>query len=254
MGQIALAYLEYRSGDPASAIERAESALSSAAAAGDERQMAMAHRMLAWALPPDEAGPHIEQAAANFRRLGNRWHHAILYSNLAYTAVVQGRLEDAEAWLEQALPLTDRDHARVAATVRGNLGMVRLLRGHMESAATAFTEQLRLASEQVDPGTVAEGLGGLAALAAAEGGHARCAQLFGAARRFGTIADAPLLDELERRFYTPARAALGQAAWQNGVDAGAALTFRDAVEYALAERGTNEVAAKHATIAAAARR
>jgi hypothetical protein len=198
----------------------------------------MAHHLLASILPREEAAPHVEEAATRLRRVGNRWHHATLYSNRAYSAIKERRYDEAQSLLDIAVPLLDPNHPRVAAIVSGNLGLARLLGGRPHDAVAPLLAELRFAAEQVSPGHAAEALGGLAGVAAAIGHHDRCAILLGAAGRIYAVADPPIAAELERRFYAPARSALGETRWQALSQGGASLSLVEAAEQAF--RGFEE--------------
>ena len=149
------------------------------------------------------------------RRHGSHYFVANLYSNVAYRAIAERRYGEAERSLDEALGLLDSSYAHLTAIVHGNLGLARLLAGRPSEAAPAFLDALRFAGEQINATCAAEGLAGLAAVAAAAGDHRRCARLLGAARRLGTFADASITAELERCFYAPSRLALGERAWED---------------------------------------
>src|SRR5919198_6160159 len=117
--------------------------------------------------------------------------------------------------------------------VLGTLALARLFTSHFAESAQAFIHQLSIAREQVMPQLASESLGGLAATHAVAGENEQCAVLLGAARQFGGVADPAVWAELEQRFYAPARRALGEHAWQAAADAGARLSFLEAVDAAI---------------------
>jgi hypothetical protein len=218
--------------DIQAARAHAERALADAAAAGDQWRVAMAHYMLAYALPSEHRTVHIERAVTGLRQHGSHYFLANLYSNLAYDAIAERRYGDAEQTVEKALALLDPRYAHLTAIVHGNLGLARLLAGHADQAVPAFLVELRFAREQVSANCAAEGLAGLAAVAAAAGDHRRCARLLGAARAVGPYANASIAAELERCFYAPARLALGKPDWQDTTRAGAELSLVAAIALA----------------------
>jgi hypothetical protein len=81
-----------------------------------------------------------------------------------------------------------------------------------------------------------EGLRGLAATAVVHGDAKRAATLVGAAdaHRYDNPED-PVETRLERAFFEPARARYDSDAWNAAAHEGSALTFEDAIAYALAE-------------------
>ena len=105
----------------------------------------------------------------------------------------------------------------------------------IEAAAEAFNEQLtlcrdvRFSSETLVWG----GVTGLAAVAAARGEPERAAKLIGAAAGYAdnpiTAAEAPVYDRLNERFLEPARAALGEAAWDRARREGRGLRLDEAI-------------------------
>ena len=84
-----------------------------------------------------------------------------------------------------------------------------------------------------------EGLSGLAAVAAKRGETDRAARLAGAASALHYGAPyAVVEDRLDATFFEAARASCGTDAWNAAADEGAALSFDDAVAYALQEPRT----------------
>ena len=79
-----------------------------------------------------------------------------------------------------------------------------------------------------------EAINGLACVAVARGEDELAARLIGAAE--GTRPErhhSEIARQLEDRFFAPARARIGDRAWQSAYAAGAALTQRQAVDTAL---------------------
>jgi hypothetical protein len=117
----------------------------------------------------------------------------------------------------------------------GNLGLAALLTGETDTASHAFREELALCRDMVVPAAVFEGLSGLAAVAAVSGDDERAATLVGAAdaHRYDKAGD-PVLARLEAAFFEPARARCGHDPWGAATRRGSALSFEDAIAYALA--------------------
>ena len=222
--------------DVEAALAHAERALADAIAADDQWQVAMAHYVMAGFLPIEQASTHIERAVEGLRRHGSRYFLANLYSNLAYGAIAERGYGEAQRMLDEAIGLLDPSYAHLTAIVHGNLGLARLLTGRTNEAVPAFLVELRFAGEQINVICAAEGLAGLAAVAAAEGDHRRCARLLGAARGLGPYADAALSAELERCFYAQSRLVLGEPEWEATMRAGAALSLVEVVSLAIQEQ------------------
>ena len=97
--------------------------------------------------------------------------------------------------------------------------------------------KLGLCRELVVLPAASEGVAGLAAVAAVSDDLDRAARLTGAAaaHRYGEPED-PVDVRLDATFLEPARVRWGADAWDAAVREGAALSFEDAIAYALDER------------------
>ena len=120
--------------------------------------------------------------------------------------------------------------------LQGNLGLAELLSGDTDAARHAFREELRLCRELVDRHYISEGLRGLAAVAAVHGDLRRAAQLVGAssAHRYGQSFEV-IEARLDASFFAAARVRCGNEAWAAAARQGGALTFDEAISYALEE-------------------
>jgi hypothetical protein len=216
----------------------ADEALRWAEAAGDAFTVAMAALGRAMAAQDaEELRERVELAASRLRRTGNVQQLGDLLGAAAYVALQHGSDADAKDYLRRALPLVNRvDDPYVFMLLRGNAGLAELLTGDPEAARAAFRDELELSRELVVLPFASEGLGGLAAVAAVGGDPERAARLSGAAaaHRYGEGADA-VDARLESAFLAPARARLGEGAWEAIAAEGAALGFEDAIAYALDE-------------------
>jgi len=117
-----------------------------------------------------------------------------------------------------------------------NVGLAALLTGMTDTASHAFREELTLCRDMVVRPVLFEGLRGLAAVAVVHGDDTRAATLVGAAdahRHAQT--DDPVEARLERAFFEPARTRCETYAWNAAAREGGALTFEDAIAYALVE-------------------
>jgi hypothetical protein len=166
---------------------------------------------------------------------------------------------DAKELVERAMPIARRlDDPSLWMMVHGDFGLAALLTGEIDAAREAFREELRLCRELVARPFAYEGLSGLAAVAATRGETHRAARLAGAAglgRRPAPEANATpsvtaaccagalrcgapyavVEDRLDATFLEAARTSCGLDAWNAAADEGAALSFDDAIAYALQE-------------------
>jgi predicted ATPase/class 3 adenylate cyclase len=216
----------------------ADEAGSCASAAGDDWAIAMA--AFARALPAKSATElreRVDRAASLLDAVGNVHRLADLLASAAYQALSIGSDRDANDFLDRAVPIVHGlDNPLLRMLLRGNLALAALLTGETDAAREAFGDELRLSREFVVLPFASEGLGGLAAVATVHDDLHRAARLFGAAaaHRYGQPEDA-LDARLEATFFAPARARCGGDAWHDTAREGAALSFDDAIAYALDE-------------------
>ena len=119
----------------------------------------------------------------------------------------------------------------------GNSALASLLTGEIDEARRAFRDELRLCRELRFLPFVDEGLQGLAAVAAAEDNDLeRAARLAGAAdaHRYGAPVH-PVETRVDSTFIEPARSRSDADAWDEAFQAGAGLSFEQAIAYALEE-------------------
>ncbi len=219
----------------------AEEALVLAREGGDDRLVAGALRHRALALSAAQGSAELDAAVAALRKIGNPRELVGLYSDAAYNAIKEGKPERASHLLEQAMPLArDLGDPVALALVCGNLGLEALFSGDLDRSRAAFDEQLRICREHV-LWFAAEGLSGLAALAARRDDLEQAARLLGAATAIGGWdADADVGVALEQQFFEPARQRYGERRWSEAYAAGACLGFVEAIDLALspeADRG-----------------
>jgi predicted ATPase/DNA-binding SARP family transcriptional activator len=218
----------------------ADEALQWATTAGDEWTIAMAAYGKTMSVRDiAELRERTDRAASLFEEVGNVYHLANLLASAAYGAMCLGSDHDAKELVERAMPIARRlDDPSLWMLVDGNLGLAALLTGDIETARDAFREELRLCRDLVVRPFAFEGLSGLAAVAATRGETDRAARLAGAASalRYGAPY-AVVEDRLDAIFIDAARASCGADAWKAAADEGAALSFDDAIAYALQEPG-----------------
>ena len=119
----------------------------------------------------------------------------------------------------------------------GNRGLAALLTGETDTASHAFREELKLCRDLVVRPVAFEGLRGLAAVAVVDGDdnarrntrRRRCH-----AHRYDQAED-PVEARLDETFFEPARARCGTDTWNAAAREGSALSFEDAIAYALEE-------------------
>ena len=242
---IALTFLEgYETLPQRRRLALAEEAVTWARAAGSDFLVALALSERALALPLEQGTSELERAAAALRKLGNKRDLLELYWNAAHGAIKAGSAESGGPWLDQAIPLAGElgDHVELIL-VSGTVGLHALFTEDLQRAQTAFEEQLRLCLDHSAKPLAAEGLLGLAAIAACGAQGERAARLLGAATAAGPLGDPEVVRQLEERFLAPARSGYGEQRWDEARAVGARLTFEQAIDLALrplppeAERG-----------------
>jgi tetratricopeptide (TPR) repeat protein len=212
----------------------AEEALALARESGDARLVAFALRARALARSEAEGTADLDAAVAALRGIGSSRELVGLYSDAAYNAIKEGNPERARLLLERALPLArDLGDPERLAFVYGNIGLEALFSGDLERSRAAFYEQLRICREHV-LWVAAEGLSGLAAIAARRDDPKLAARLLGAATAIGPWdADADVGDALEQQFFAPARRSYGEPRWSKADASGSRLSFEEAIDLAL---------------------
>jgi predicted ATPase/DNA-binding SARP family transcriptional activator len=217
----------------------AEEARYWAEASGDQWAIAMAAFAKAMAAASAaELRERVDRATLLLEDVGNVYQLADLLASAAYGALQYGSDQDAREFVSRAIPLTrELDSSHVWMLLSGNIGLTALLTDDTDAAREAFREELRLCRELVVLPFASEGLFGLAAVAANDGELDRAARLCGAsaAHRYGAWPRDSVDARVETTFLEPARARHGTDAWEAAMRAGAALSFEDAITFALEE-------------------
>jgi hypothetical protein len=232
-----LAFLAGSLGEGAD-VERGlgEIALQHAERAGDDHLIAMALSKLAHVTPRGERERLLDRAHVLLTRIGNDRELARVYTNAAYSSLLDDRPAESMAYSEIARTAVERvgDGAQTMF-VMGNIGVAHLFRGEVGPAGAAFRRQLELCLGHAFAFGADEGLAGLAAVAAAEGQPERAAMLLGASASLGfpLPIDQPVYDRLDRDYLARARTAYGPARWHLAHQAGAALSSDAAIRAAL---------------------
>jgi predicted ATPase/DNA-binding SARP family transcriptional activator len=221
------------------AEQLADAAMDWAMSARDDWEIASAAYAQAMAAPTiAELRERVDRAASLLDEAGNVYQLAnLLAGAAAYTALTHGSDSDAKKYVTRAGAIVlALDDPFIWIVFRGNFGLAALLTGDIDAAEDAFRGQLRLCRELVILPFASEGLQGLAAVAAIRGDDHRAARLLGAAAedRRDRVED-PVETRLDTEFFEPARARHGADAWDATACDGGALTFEDAIAYALEE-------------------
>jgi predicted ATPase/DNA-binding SARP family transcriptional activator len=216
----------------------ADEALHWARAAGDDWEIAEAsHRKAIAATTIADLRERVDSAASLLTDVGNVHQLADMLTSAAYAALCLGADRDATDLAARATPIARALDSRVVRMVNsGNVGLAALLTGETDTASRAFREELTLCREMVVRPQAFEGLRGLAAVAVMDGDDKHAATLVGAAeaQRYDTPED-QVEARLDETFFEPARTRCGTDAWDAATREGSALSFEDAIAYALEE-------------------
>jgi tetratricopeptide (TPR) repeat protein len=232
---IALARVELNVDRVKAAAIHASAALELARATQDDLLIAEALGYLAPTMPLSRGRRLVDEATARYRSIGDLYRLSAMLSRVSYMAMADGEYEAASELLARAT-----EHAEVLgepfslAVIRGNQGLAALFIGDTTAAATAFTEEVEIAREQVVPSLAAEGIGGLGGVAALRGETDRAARLCGA-----FLEHTRAMQALDRRLYeqvfAPARAQAGIEGWDRRCEEGRRMTLDQAIAYALTD-------------------
>jgi len=188
----------------------------------------------------DRATRALEDALLMFREQEDDWGAAHILTHLAVVPMRRGDPAGAARYAEEALDLTRRTGDRLAGNIALNLlAQAALASDEFARAGGFFREALGLAFEASDRPNGAHCLQGLAAVSEAQDQPDRAARLLGAAEALLESAGVPryaLVDhELHRRVADATEASLGERAWTAALEEGRAISFAEAVAYALGE-------------------
>jgi predicted ATPase/DNA-binding SARP family transcriptional activator len=237
LAQVALAH-----DDPAAAVaalEEARHAADGLSGNWSEMMLVPLGRARAALGDLDGARTDLERGVEQAGRFGGRDNQATSYLELSELARRCGDLAEARRLLDRALEFveteTDRpDMMVVAARTFSKIGCVAEQEGDLTGAAHWHRRAARALADSkmvfsVNP-VLAEVAAGWAALASADGEHARGAELLGLARSLRGFRDAASLDE--GRATAAATAALGEREFAAAYQRGRQLTKEDALALA----------------------
>jgi predicted ATPase/class 3 adenylate cyclase len=230
----------YVRGDHERAAQLYDESLALSREARDERGVASSLLQLGNVLSDrgdhDKAKRFYEEALALSRKLDD---NALLTSSLISAGaefLLQGDHERGAVLNQEAARLLrERGNRGSLQYALDNLGWAALMRGNLQQAESLHEESLELSWELGDKLVAAESLEGLAC-SAATGEEERVARLFGAAetlRESVGYRQAPRERALRQPFLDAARSRLEEATWGAAWAEGRAMTFEDAIAYAL---------------------
>ncbi len=185
----------------------------------------------------------LQDALTLLRSLGDRWASAHLLIHLALVPLRRGDYPLALRYNEDAFVLAQQTGDVLAGyTSRYGLGRTYLAAGDPDRAFDHFADALRRAYAVRDVANAAYCLRGIAGVAAVQGAYGRVARLLAAADALLATVGAPryaYTDDHEQVAAATAAAgvALGEVAWIAAQAQGRALSFDQAVGFAL---GTGE--------------
>jgi predicted ATPase len=240
----ALAACVYGLGDDEHLLEISEESVALFRRAGDRHGEAYALGMVGFVAlrlnELDRAARVLEEALEGLREHEDAWGSAQVLNYQAIVPLRRGECQRAAGYAEEALALTRETGDRLA----GNISLYLLAQAawamdEHERAARYLRESLVLASQLAEKVDSAYCMQGLAAVAGARGEPRRVARLLGAAEALleaaGLVLYAQVNNEPHQRAVSAAREELGERAWKEARDEGRAMSFEEAVAYALGE-------------------
>jgi non-specific serine/threonine protein kinase len=188
----------------------------------------------------DRASRTFDGSLERFQEHGDAWGSAHILNHLAFVSLRRGDYPQAAELAEEALALTRQTGDRHVTNIAlHHLAQIAWASDEHERAARYFREALTIAWELADTVDSAYYMRGLAAVAEARGELRRASRLLGTAEALlegtGLVTYAHASHELHQRVASAARERLGDQAWTVAHDEGRAMTFEEAVAYALGE-------------------
>ena len=182
-----------------------------------------------------------QESLTLIREVGDANRIGTTLCNLGFAALMQRDYERAVARCEEALAFARELGSTgilLIAEPSVNLGLAAHGQGDYQRATGAFEEALAISQDAGQKPTVINALEGMASLAGALGNATRAARLWGAAEASREVTDIAL-SPAERALHDPylaeARSLLGQAAWEEALREGRAMSLDQAAEYALSK-------------------
>ena len=183
----------------------------------------------------------LEEALRIARSLGPGWILATSLLNLGMGHLAAGNTGRARAVIGEALTAYEQlGDERFHARCLGYLGFASLVEEDPERARALFDQSLTAFRQFAEPGGMAEGLMGLAAIDAATGHMTRAARLAGASERLRESysgRELPLDRRTAGHYLASAEARLGAEAWAAAWAEGRNMRVSEAVDLALSSPG-----------------
>jgi predicted ATPase/DNA-binding SARP family transcriptional activator len=217
---------------------------------GDRYHLAMAVMRQAWTTPDHrECRAFADEAIPLLRRCGNLHGIAEVSVALLGRALGKGDYDSAVAIAEEGLRAAeDSGEPFVLALTVANTGLAALFAGRIDVAEERWCRAIEIYRREHIEAFMDEPTLGLACIAAQAGDHERAATLLGACDALLVLTKSPgdveIHDRLRAMFIAPARAALGEAAWDRAAAVGAEMTPDELCRVAVARRVTAGAAAR----------
>lgn len=236
--------MDYTQGDYEASESHLQESLELAKRLGDKVRAALAVYILGLlALNGQEAEAarsRLEEALSLYLEIGDDQMISSVRSHLGVLLLIKGDLDRATALIEEGLGLARKLGDRLGINnALYLLAQVAQAEGDHGLAARRLEEGVRLSEEIGDRANLGHFLEGLAVVAGVRGEVERSARLFGAAEGLLQAVEAPVYDYYEpnRSFYqrtvAAVRAQLGEEDFEEARAEGQAMTFEQAVAYAL---------------------
>jgi predicted ATPase/DNA-binding XRE family transcriptional regulator len=237
-------HMDYTQGDYESSQSHLQESMELAKRVGDKVRAALAVYILGLlALNRQEieaARSRLEEALFLYLGIGDGQMVSSLRSHLGVLLLIQGDLDGATAMMEEGLALARQlgDPLGISNALY-SLAQIAQARGNHELAGRRFEEGVAVSEEMGDRANLGYFLEGLAVVTGVQGKVERSARLFGAAEGLLQAVEAPVYDYYEpnRSFYqrtmAAVRAKLGEEGFEEARERGGAMTFEQAVAYAV---------------------
>jgi non-specific serine/threonine protein kinase len=188
----------------------------------------------------EAATSHLQEALRAFRQLGECYGVAHVTTFLGMVALMRGDEGQATPMFEEGLAVARRIGDRSSTYIAlYNLAQAALSRRDYDGAASLFEEGVTLSEQMGDRANVAYCLEGLAVVANARGEAERSGCLIGAAEGLHEAVGVPVYvyyephRSLYERTVATVRSHMGEEAFEAARAEGRAMTFEQAVAYAL---------------------
>ena len=221
----------------------AERACEHARLAGDEALLGNALARRVRSRPAAERPAALEELTALLTRSGNYRQVQVAHNNCGDMAIKEGRIDEALNLFEVAEAAAAKASTPwLTMRLVSNIAVAHLFDGNHTAARERFAQVLELRAIQGFDSTQGWCLAGLAVLAALDDQLERAALLLGAAQAtgYGVPDDVVLEEQIERDYFGPARARLGETVWARAEHSGRNLPDEQVVVHARETAGLAE--------------